>query len=46
MAGAKCDVLAALAKLVAEPGKDIRAAALGALEEVYAFEGDGARQQI
>lgn len=40
-AGAKCDVLVALAKLVAEPGKEIRAAALGALEVVYMIEGEG-----
>jgi hypothetical protein len=34
-------VLPALAKLVAEPGKEIRAAALEALGVVYAIEGDG-----
>eukprot|EP00775_Hariotina_reticulata_P007310 gene7310-7523_t len=44
--GAKCDVLAALAKRVADPGKDIRAAALGALEEVYAFEGEAIWKQL
>jgi hypothetical protein len=34
-------VLPALAKLVAEPGKEIRAAALEALGVVYTIEGDG-----
>lgn len=39
--GAKCDVLQALAKLTSEQGKEIRAAALGALAVVYAYEGEG-----
>jgi hypothetical protein len=34
-------MLPALAKLVAEPGKEIRAAALEALGVVYTIEGDG-----
>jgi hypothetical protein len=34
-------VLSVLAKLVAEPGKEIRAAALEALGVVYTIEGDG-----
>jgi hypothetical protein len=40
-AGAKCDVLSALARLLREQGKEIRAAALAALEVAYAFEGEG-----
>lgn len=39
--GTKCDVLAALAKLLAENGKDIRAAALKSLEIAYEFQGEG-----
>lgn len=42
--GAKNDVLPALAKLTSEQGKEIRAAALGALEVVYAYEADGEPQ--
>lgn len=42
-AGAKCDVLAALAKLLAENGKEIRAAALKSLEVAYEFQGEGAQ---
>lgn len=37
----KSDVLAALAKLLAENGKEIRAAALKALEVAYEFQGEG-----
>jgi hypothetical protein len=39
--GAKCDVLQVLARLVSERDKDIRQAALGALEVVYGFEAEG-----
>jgi hypothetical protein len=39
--GTKCDVLAALAKLLAENGKEIRAAALKALEVAYEFQSEG-----
>lgn len=44
-AGAKCDVFAALAKLLAESGKEIRAAALKALEVAYEFQGEGEENQ-
>ncbi|WIA20535.1 hypothetical protein OEZ85_004930 [Tetradesmus obliquus] len=44
--GAKCDVLPALAKLVAEPGKEIRAAALEALGVVYTIEGDAIMKRL
>jgi hypothetical protein len=40
-AGTKSDVLAALAKLLAENGKEIRAAALKSLEVAYEFQGEG-----
>ena len=39
--GAKNDVLAVLAKLLAEPGKEIRAASLTTLEKAYEFQGEG-----
>jgi hypothetical protein len=39
-------VLAALAKLVAESGKEIRAAALEALGVVYTIEGEGERTEV
>lgn len=34
-------MLSVLAKLLAEPGKEIRAAALGSLEKAYEFQGEG-----
>jgi hypothetical protein len=45
-AGAKCDVLAVLAKLLADSGKEIRAAALKAIEVAYEFQGEGEHQQL
>ncbi|KAF6262791.1 armadillo-type protein [Scenedesmus sp. NREL 46B-D3] len=44
--GAKCDVLPVLAKLVSEPGKEIRAAALEALGMVYTIEGDAFMKRL
>ncbi len=40
-AGAKCDVVPALGRLVSDRDKDIRAACLAALEIVYSYEGEG-----
>lgn len=37
-------MLGVLAKLLAESGKDIRAAALKALEVAYEFQGEGEHQ--
>jgi hypothetical protein len=42
-AASKSDALHTLARLVSERDKDIRQAALGALEVVYGFEGSGER---
>lgn len=43
-AGAKNDVLAVLAKLLGEQGKEIRAAALNTLQIAYEFQGEGGCQ--
>ncbi len=45
LAASKSDALHTLARLVSERDKDIRQAALGALEVVYGFEGSGEADQ-